>query len=57
MFVTKVSISGTIRHHQLSGGETGEEALLRLILPPWLVNLPPLDSWTLPYMLLMISMH
>ena len=53
MFLTKVTISGTIRHHQLSGGETGEEALLRLILPPWLVNLPPLDSWTLPYMLLM----
>ena len=56
MFVTKVSISGTIRHHQLSGGETGEEALLRLILPPWLVNLL-FHLWTLPYMLLMISMH
>ena len=38
MLLTKVNISGTIRHHQLSGGETGEEALLRLILPPWLVS-------------------
>ena len=33
-----MNISGTIGHHQLSGGETGEEALLRLILPPWLVS-------------------
>ena len=34
----KVNFSGIIKHHHLSGGETGEEALLRLLLPPWLVR-------------------
>ena len=34
----KVNIGGIIKHHHLSGGETGEEALLRLLLPPWLVR-------------------
>ena len=34
----KVNFGGIIKHHHLSGGETGEEALLRLLLPPWLVR-------------------